>query len=536
MAHLLGLDFLMESRCVRHTELPYTTSLFADFLYHFDRVAPFYPFPPLDWESYQSAAAAIRYPAERRAALVAALREQNGESPALEQLARPETLVVATGQQVGLCSGPAYTAYKALTALKLARHLTARGLRAVPVFWMATEDHDLAEVNHCWVFDAAGRPVRVEAAAAASQYTPAGRVVLPEAVTPALRDSLAAFPHGAEAVALIEESYVPGRSLAQAFAQLWQRLFGAKGLLLLDPLRPAFRALAARLLREAVHHADHLAERLAARNRSLEAAGYHVQVRVEQDASLVFLLENGTRRPLRRREGRYAAPGGETVSATELAAQAHKLSPGALLRPVVQDYLLPTVACVAGPAELAYLAQSQVLYEALLGRAPVFVHRASFTLLDVRGDKLMSRWGLGLTDLFSSEAALHERIARRLTPPDLKERLSAVRQRVAREIEELRKELRRFDPTLEEAMERSGRKILYQLSKIERKTAREALRRKQRALRDAEYLHNLVYPHKHLQERLYSILPFLAQCGIHTLDHIYENIRLDCPDHQVLVL
>jgi hypothetical protein len=194
------------------------------------------------------------------------------------------------------------------------------------------------------------------------------------------------------------------------------------------------------------------------------------------------------------------------------------------------------VACVAGQAELAYLAQSQVLYEALLGRAPVFVHRASFTLLDVRGDKLLTRYGLGLTDLFSSEVVLHERIAERLTPPDLKERLSTVRQRVAREIEELRKELRRFDPTLEEAMERSGRKILYQLSKIERKTAREALRREERALRDAEYLHNLVYPHKHLQERFYSILPFLAQRGINALDHIYESIRPDCPDHQVLVL
>ncbi len=526
----------MESRCVRHTELPHTTSLFADFLYHFDRVAPFYPFPPLDWESYRSAAAAIRYPAERRAALVAALRELNGESPALEQLARPETVVVATGQQVGLCSGPAYTAYKALTALKLARHLTARGVRAVPVFWMATEDHDLGEVNHCWIFDTAGRPVRIEAAAAASAHTPAGRVVLPQAVAPALRDPLAAFPHGGEVVELIEESYVPGRTFAAAFAHLLRRLFGTRGLLVLDPLHPAFRALAAPLLREAVHHAGQLAERLAARNLSLEAAGYHVQVRAEPDTSLVFLLEDGKRRPLRRNEGSYVMPGGETVSAPELAAQAEKLSPNALLRPVVQDYILPTVACVAGPAELAYLAQSQVLYEALLGRAPVFVHRASFTLLDPRGDKLMTRYGLGLTDLFAGETMLHDRIARMLTPPDLKDRMAAARERIAQEIEHVREELRRFDPTLDEAMERSGRKILYQLSKIERKTAREALRRDARALRDAEYLHNLVYPHKHLQERFYSILPFLAQRGLGALEHIYESVRLDCPDHQVLVL
>lgn len=526
----------MESRCLRHTELPHTTSLFADFLYHFDRVAPFYRFPPLDWASYRSAAAAIRYPAERRAALVAALREQNGESPALEQLARPETLVVATGQQVGLCSGPAYTAYKALTAVKLARHLTAHGIRAVPVFWMATEDHDLAEVDHCWVFDRTGRPVRVQAAAPAAPHTPAGNVVLPEAVGSALRDPLAGFPHGAEILALVEESYTPGRTLGAAFAQLLKVLFGSRGLLVLDPLHSAVRALAAPLLREAVHNSDHLAARLAARNRSLEAAGYHVQVRVEPDTSLVFLLEDGARCPLRRREGRYVTPGGEMASPEELAAQARKLSPNALLRPVVQDYILPTVACVAGPAELAYLAQSQVLYEELLGRAPVFVQRASFTLLDARSDKLLKRYGLRLPDLFESEAALRERIARRLTPPGLQDRLAAARQRVAHEVEQLRGELRRFDPTLDEAMERSGRKILYQLSKIERKAAREALRRDERALRDAEYLHNLLYPHGRLQERFYSILPFLAQRGLGALEHIYESIRLDCPDHQVLVI
>ncbi|MCS6954241.1 MAG: bacillithiol biosynthesis cysteine-adding enzyme BshC [Bryobacterales bacterium] len=526
----------MESRCLRHTELPQTTNLFSDFLYHFARVAPFYSLAPLDSSSYQAAAAALRYPAERRAALVAALREQNGDSPALEQLARPETLVVATGQQVGLCSGPAYTAYKALTAIKLARRLTADGIPAIPVFWMATEDHDLAEVDHCWVFDPAGRPARVEAAPSAPANTPAGLVAVPCTVASQLEAWLNGFPYGAEILQLVAESYVPGRTFGEAFAQLLRALFGNRGLLLLDPLHPGLRALAAPLLREAVHHADHLAELLAERNRALEAAGYHVQVRVEPDTSLVFLLDHGRRHPLRRRAGRYVHPGGDSTSAQELAGHAERLSPNALLRPVVQDYILPTVACVAGPAELAYLAQSQVLYEQLLGRTPVFVHRASFTLLDARADKLMTRYGLDLKDLFASEAALRDRIARRLTPTDLVERLAAARTRVTQQVEQLRAELRRFDPTLDEAMERSGRKILYQLAKIERKAAREALRRDARAAQDAEYLHNRVYPHKRLQERFYSILPFLAQSGLDALEQIYDSVRLDCPDHQVLVL
>ena len=125
----------MECTCIRHTELPHTTKLFADFVYHFDRVRRFYPHSPFDPNSYAEAAAQIDFPDDRRAALVAALRSQNGDSESLSRLARPGTVAVVTGQQVGLFSGPAYTIYKALTAVKVARDLTERGIAAVPIFW-----------------------------------------------------------------------------------------------------------------------------------------------------------------------------------------------------------------------------------------------------------------------------------------------------------------------------------------------------------------------------------------------------------------
>jgi uncharacterized protein YllA (UPF0747 family) len=151
----------MESRCFRSTELPQTSRLFTDIAYHFDRVASYYSFDAHDPASYEKATAQVQYPAGRRAALVAALRDLNPGSASLELLGRPATVVVATGQQVGLFSGPAYTIYKALTAAKLARQLAERGIPAVPVFWLATEDHDFAEVNHCWTFDSEQRPVRL---------------------------------------------------------------------------------------------------------------------------------------------------------------------------------------------------------------------------------------------------------------------------------------------------------------------------------------------------------------------------------------
>src|SRR5574340_355207 len=152
----------MECSCVRQTDLVHTTRLFADYVYHPDRVARFYDHPHRDWESYAEAARTIELPAGRRAALIEALRPANAGSAALDTLASPETVAVVTGQQVGLFSGPAYTVYKALTAVRLARELTSRGLPAVPVFWLATEDHDFAEVNHAWVFDPEHHPVKLE--------------------------------------------------------------------------------------------------------------------------------------------------------------------------------------------------------------------------------------------------------------------------------------------------------------------------------------------------------------------------------------
>ena len=190
----------MHCTCVRQTELPGTTRLFADVLYHPDRTAHFYSHPIRDLEAYQSAAADIQFPDDRRAALVAALRLQNPAGASLQRLAKPGTLVVATGQQVGLFSGPAYTVYKALHAARLAEWLTANGIPAVPAFWLATEDHDFAEVNHTVVFNAEHQPRKLEMGRSAGAQ-PVGQVELvapPVAELQAAMDRLCLVLHRTE--------------------------------------------------------------------------------------------------------------------------------------------------------------------------------------------------------------------------------------------------------------------------------------------------------------------------------------------------
>jgi bacillithiol biosynthesis cysteine-adding enzyme BshC len=314
--------------------------------------------------------------------------------------------------------------------------------------------------------------------------------------------------------------------MAEGFRALLQTLLPRLGLITLDPLDPALRAIWAPLVAEALSAAPELKARLLERNRELTSAGYHAQVHLEQKTSLFFLLENGERVPQRLKDSEFGA----------LHDRAADVSPNALLRPVLQDYLLPTVAYIGGPAELAYFAQSSVIYDRLLGRMPVVLARSGFTLLDSRAEKLLARYRLSVADVLVHQEALKDRLAKALVPENLERSLVDTGGEVERNLARLGQELENFDPTLAASLQKSRAKMLYQVEKMRRKTGREILRRDARAAADAQHLIGLLYPHRHLQERFYSILPFLAEHGLDVVDRLHDAVELSCPDHRVLVL
>jgi bacillithiol biosynthesis cysteine-adding enzyme BshC len=525
----------MRSICIPHTELPGTSSLFGDYLYRFDRVSGFYAHDPHDPDSIRRAGLAVNVADDRRQRLANALRRLNGENASVDVLELPDTVAVVAGQQVGLFSGPAFSIYKALTAAKLARQLSESGLRAVPVFWLATEDHDLAEADHAWVFDKEHRPVRLRAGSSAPAGTPVGRIGIESLPLEELRSALGGFLFGDEVIALVEDAYRPGRTFGEAFRVFLSRLLAGYGLVFIDPLDPEFRDLAAPLLHEALERAPELSGRLAERGEELARRGYHAQVLFEPQTSLFFRLENGRRLHLRRNGDDYY-DGLRRVPRQELAADPAALSPSALLRPVMQDFLLPTAAYVGGPAEIAYLAQSQVLYQSLLARMPLAVPRSGFTLLDERSRMLMEKYNATFADCFHGEAALRQKIAARLVPDSLDIAFEQTASEVRSLFDRLQGELAGFDPTLGAALSKSREKVLYQIGKNRRKAAREALRREGRVSAGVAHLSGLVYPEHHLQERLYSILPFLAKHGFDLIDTLYENIYRGCPDHILLTV
>lgn len=525
----------MEPSCVRQDQIPGTSKLFSDYLYHFERVAGFYSSHFSDTNALVRSAKQVNYPEGRRSQLAQALRRQNGDSPALAKLAQPGTVAVVTGQQVGLFSGPAYTVFKALTAVRLAHHLTDNGISAVPVFWLATEDHDLAEVDHAWVFDDKMVPAKLSLASSVSNGGPVGEVALGDLPIAELRNALGQLPFAEAVLERVQAAYRPGASFGSAFRSLLQDILKDYGLLYLDPLSPEVREIAAPLMGEAVLRVPELVGALRQRDLELKEAGYHSQVLVDDDASLLFLLREGRRLPIRFKEGRFITRE-RTYAEGELQDLAHQLSPNALLRPVMQDYLLPTASYIGGPAEIAYLAQSQVLYDQLLGRMPVIYPRNSFTLLDAQATKLLGRFGLHTLDLLDHQEHVKSRLAAKLVPHTLTADFEHLRTRAASSLTELDRKLAAFDPSLSAASQKSGAKILYQLDKLARKVARETLRRDERANQNATYLINLVYPNRRLQERVYSIVPFLAKFGLDLPQRLFNQTQLECPDHMVRTL
>jgi bacillithiol biosynthesis cysteine-adding enzyme BshC len=424
----------------------------------------------------------------------------------------------------------------------LARALSEQGLEAVPVFWLATEDHDLAEVNHCFVQDREGVPRRLQySEAPVVQNSPVGALKLAEAIRATVDSLQALLPESraaAELIAVLKECYQPGVSLGSAFGGLMARLFADYGVVLVDPLDARLHRLSAGVFRTAIESAPAIVEDLLERNRRLLDAGYHAQVRVAENTCLLFLYADGQRTPLRLEDGGFVSSLGQSYSTKELMElleqQPELFSPNVLLRPVMQDALLPTVAYVGGPSEVAYLAQAAPVYQRALGRMPVIFPRASFTILDPVSNRLLSKYGLSVTDVFSGKQALREKMAARFLPEGLTDLFAKASAGLQENLEAIQKGLAKLDPTLVDAAANSGQKMQYQLTNLERKAAAAVQSRSDLVERDASRLENNLYPEKMLQERLYSGISFLARYGTPLLNQLYEQIQLQSVDHQIL--
>lgn len=465
----------------------------------------------------------------------------------IQQLRDPDCIAVVSGQQAGLFSGPLYTIHKALSAIKLAECMAQRGIKAVPVFWIATEDHDFAEVATAEIInrDCALGSVSVPAEIHPDNV-PVGRVVLDETIAATIQSLLGALPKtefSDELEKLLRAAYVPGREFGEAFARLMTALIGRKGLILLDPLDSELKAVAAPLYAEAARRAHDIAAAIVDRSRELEAAGYHAQVAPSENSFPLFWHDDsGARHALTRNaNGKYQTKaGGAAHTADELAAWAlrepARFSPNVTLRAVVQDYLLPTVAYYGGAAEIAYFAQTSEVYRLLDRPATPILNRASMTLVEKHTWRSLNRYGIRLVDFFGGLDHVMARVVKEYLGKETSQAFDQTTRTFNDELDNLQEQLRRVDPTLADALDKGRRKINYQIDGLRTRFNRAHVGRDEAVHRQIERAFDLLYPGKSLQERHINITSLLARHGLYVIDWIYGAIDLGSNDHEVIYL
>jgi bacillithiol biosynthesis cysteine-adding enzyme BshC len=302
-------------------------------------------------------------------------------------------------------------------------------------------------------------------------------------------------------------------------------LFAEQGLILLDPLDARLHRVATPLFQRAVQDRDVLNEKLLERGKELERSGYAVQVKVTARSTVLFTLRDGVRQPLTASNGKFRS--GDTSWTREDALRLAETSPesfsaSALFRPVVQDFLLPTVAYIAGPAEIAYFAQSSVLYQHMLARMPVILPRAGFTILDPKAEKLLHKYGLCIENLWAGPQELRRKMESVSVPKTLAKSFAREQAQLMAKLTQLGEQIASLDSTLAGSVQTALNKISFQLEKLRRKTGR-ALDARQGLLADHEqFLENLLYPNKLLQSRELCFLPFLARWGMEGLGELQK--------------
>lgn len=532
-------------------DLPRVSKLYHAYIDDFSSLSNFYA---VDYRAVAKLAAHAQivqrgtYP---RSPVAAALREQNRRWGAGEKtlhnvtaLTQPESLAVVTGQQVGIFGGPLFTVYKALTCLKLAQRLSAElQTQVVPVFWLAADDDDLAEINRLVVMTRENTLSTFACELDSAERKPAFKVHLTDNVENchrAFAENIFDSDFKAEILAALAEAYAPGRSLLEAFARWITYLLGDFGLVLFDPTDPALRRLAIPVFQREIEGRSPSTQAALQASAALEQAGFFAQVPQRAGRCNLFYVDEH-RHGLEWHEGEFVTTGGEMRwSSAELlqriANTPQSFSTNVITRPILQDTLLPTVAYIGGPAEIAYFAQLRGVYESFGVRMPAIFPRKSLTLLEKKISHVLEKYGLQPTELWTNPDELLSRVAKREAPEGLFDPVAAARDELGQRLGVLKERATKLDATLAAFIDKEHGKILHQLDALEKKLVQATKRQNETLQQQVLKAAHALYPAQHLQERELSLVPFLCKYGRSLVTQLYDSIEVEDFNHQVVSL
>ena len=459
----------------------------------------------------------------------------DASSESLDRFARPNTLVVVAGQQPGLFGGPLYTLYKALTAIAQARGLeAATGRPVVPIFWVASDDHDFEEVRRTWVSDGGLEPKRIEYPSRGSEPAVSfSRIRLGSEIGPMIDQVASALPGSGfqdGVIASLRAAYAPGRTWTEAFARFMAGFVTPLGALVFDPSDREAKALTLPVFEREVALRGESSRAAKKAGEDLVRKGYHAQIdRAGNELNLFW--HEAARESLRLEQdgairiGAKSAPMKPDAFVALLRSHPENASPGVLLRPLVQDYLLPTAAYVGGPAEVAYWGQVQALYPLFEMTVPAVVPRAGATLLEPKVAKTLERFGIEWTSFAGDVETVVGGALRKLLPGDFPESFERERMIWRESFERLEKKVVEFDPSLQAAVTTAGRRVEHDGTNLERKLMQVWKRRQEETVQQIRRARAQLFPEGKLQERVYSPAGYSARYGPDLVSALLRTLK-----------
>ena len=530
-------------------KIPHQSKLFLDFQADSEKVKKYYP-QKLSQDFIKNVLE--NYRADRNL-LCGVLEETNKSFGADEKtleniklLREKDCVAVVTGQQAGLLTSALYTIYKAFSAIRLADDLRKQNIKAVPIFWIAEEDHDFDEVKKTFVINRHGKLSEIENTPKnIEENSPVGFVNLDETIEETVEklfDELQNTEFSNDLKKLLSETYCEGETYSTAFAKLLTKIFGKYGLIIFLPLNNELKKISAEIFAEAVEKSDEIRTALLARTKELETEKYHAQVLVEKDFFPFFLMEENKRLALKKNEnGNFSVKGTKREFSLEdlikiAESEPQKLSPNALMRPIIQDYLLPTVTYFGGAAEIAYFAQNAEIYKILNRPLTPIKHRISLTIIEPKNRRTSETYQLKLTDLFEGQEEVFARIVSNFLATETFQSFEETEKNISEQLNQLKESLEKSEPTLAENLDTRRRKIQYHLDALLKKFQRAEIQKDETVRRRIEFLFTSLLPHKALQERTLNITYFLNLYGENFVDWIYDAVSDEEKAHQIFYL
>jgi bacillithiol synthase len=458
----------------------------------------------------------------------------------IKKLSHADTLVVATGQQVGLFSGPLYTIYKAATVIRLAEELTKRfKINVVPIFYLVAEDHDFAEVQWFGIIDAANnfrkiiyRPVQE------INRLPVCQIMIDqniEIVFDQLNDSIPHTEFSDDIIQNLRQAYSQNHFFHQAFAMWFTRIFSKYGIILFDAsdarIKPMINSV---LEREVIDNLCTLS--VGQTNQHLLQLGFTPQIELIPERPQVAILKDGRHSLQRNGKNFINLHNGDILTSEKLLSHPEHLSPKAVLRPLVQDFLFPTVAYVAGPAEIAYWAQLKRAYQAFNITMPIVVPRSGFTLVENKIKKYMQRYGISPIEFIMDSKAILQKIHREQIPDEIRVILEELYLKMDTSWHALHRATLKIDPKLENGIEKTKNNCLHYIKLMEKTIINAEQQKNEIRSRQLNAVNDYLVPKGILQERQINIVNFLLRHHWAVVERVMTAARPFNFEHKILEL